>query len=455
MSRSLSPDMTRSTRWQRLVVDQQVHWKRVVLTLGLIACVVPFAQLWVEQRGDFKLHYEFARRLWHDELLYFGGHDTPYPPFWAVVHLPCLLVTSHQAQLILYPLFFGGFALLIHSLYRIVRTQEAKQNLAPISLFWLAAAATFLTSRFLVRDMTECGVNLLLVAGAWWAFTRWQAGADRTAGMTLGLLTAMKCTPALFIAWFVWKRQWQVVRPAIATIVVCFLLPLLWMPPALYIETMHYWGLTLFTGMGSADPSQGVLGVEPLQNMSLKPAIGRFLMHLPADHVARMDHPLYVDFLNLGPIWAGRIAWFVMGGMLLFLLSRIPRAVSNRDDDSLPWEYALGSVLILLYSPITWGQHCVGLLPLFFLLGNHMLRGRKSSRMLVFAGGFYLLVNLVLNRGLIGKDLTWLLDCYHVPTFSILLFVPVILRLRAEAVPAMEAEGETLVGNMPLEADAA
>ncbi|WP_197440407.1 glycosyltransferase family 87 protein [Polystyrenella longa] len=455
MSSSTSKAQTTPSRWQRWCVNQEVHWKRGLLIVGLIACLVPFFQIWVEQRGDFKLHYEFARRLWHGELIYYGGHDTPYPPFWAVVHLPCLLVTSHQAQLILYPLFFIAFALLVYSLGEVVKQQEATRGLPHRSLFWVVTIATVLTSRFLIRDMTECGVNLLLVAGAWWALVRWQQGHDKSAGIILGLLTALKCTPALFIAWFVWKRQWELVGAASVTIFVCMLTPLLWMEPALYVETMHYWVLTLFTGMGTADPSQGVLGVEPLQNISLKPAIGRFFMHLPEGHVARMEHPLYFDFLNLGPVWAGRIAWLTMGGLLALILTRIPRQVTNRTAESLPWEFALGSVLILLYSPITWGQHCVGLFPFFFLAGYEVLYQRKGSFALAGAVGFYILVNLVLNRGLIGKDLTWIIDSYHLPTFSMLLFVPFLLKFRAEAVHAIDSDPALLSEPTQTEPEAA
>ncbi|MEZ6046362.1 MAG: glycosyltransferase family 87 protein [Planctomycetaceae bacterium] len=353
-------------------------------------------------------------------------------PFWAVAHLPALLFTSHQAQLCLYPLFVVAFGLLVSQLYQVARQTELKQGSPPLPLFWIAVLATFLTSRFLVRDMTECGVNLMLVAGSWFAFVRWQSGHDRTAGITLGILTALKCTPALFIAWFLWKRQWKVVTTASITICLCMLTPLFWMKPALYIETMHYWGLTLFTGMGTADPSQGVLGVEPLQNMSLKPAIGRFLMHLPAGHVARMDHPYYIDFLNLGPVWSGRIAWMVLGGLMFFLLTRVPRQVEDRSANQLAWEYVLGGVLILLYSPITWGQHCVGLFPLFFLLGHRCLIRKQSSPAILGVVTFYVLINLVLNRGLVGKDWTWLIDSYHLPTFSILLFVPLVLRCHKE-----------------------
>ncbi|MCA9039486.1 MAG: DUF2029 domain-containing protein [Planctomycetaceae bacterium] len=451
---SLSPLEPSSSRWRRWVVDQEIHWKRAALILGLVACLVPFLQLWTEPRGDFKLHYEFARRLWQDELLYFGGHDTPYPPFWAVVHLPCLLVTNHQAQLLLYPLFLGAFGLLVYSLKQVVRQQELKQQQKPVPLFWIAAGATLLTSRFLLRDMTECGVNLLLVAGAWWALVRWQKGDDRSAGITLGLLTALKCTPALFIAWFVWKRQWKVVRSAIGTILICMLIPLIWMPLPLYIETMHYWGLTLFTGMGTADPSQGVLGVEPLQNMSLKPAIGRFLMHLPEGHVARMEHPLYLDFFNLGPVWAGRLAWLVMGGLLGLILTRIPRQVSDRNEEQIGWEYALGSILILLYSPITWGQHCVGLFPLFFLAGQKLYRERKWSTALTGLLGFYILINLVLNRGLIGKDFTWLIDSYHLPTLSILLFVPLLLRFSRQPESEQSLESVALPVTLQTEPEA-
>ncbi len=43
------------------------------------------------------------------------------------------------------------------------------------------------------------------------------------------------------------------------------------------------------------------MGPEPLQNLSLRPSLARFLMHLPEGHAGRIEHPFHVDFANLSP----------------------------------------------------------------------------------------------------------------------------------------------------------
>ena len=67
-----------------------------------------------------------------------------------------------------------------------------------------------------VRDLTECGVNTLLVAYCWLGVYLWSRGRDIAGGVSLGLAMALKCTPALFWVYFLWKRQW---RMAVATAV--------------------------------------------------------------------------------------------------------------------------------------------------------------------------------------------------------------------------------------------
>src|SRR5690606_24929913 len=94
-------------------------------------------------------------------------------------------------------------------------------------LFFVVVGAVFMSSRFLVRDMPECGVNLALVALSWLAVEFWVKHRDWAGGWCLGLAISLKCTPALFWAWFVWKRQWKMAGTTLAATVVFTLSPVL------------------------------------------------------------------------------------------------------------------------------------------------------------------------------------------------------------------------------------
>ncbi|MGH7192609.1 MAG: hypothetical protein ACREJM_03640, partial [Candidatus Saccharimonadales bacterium] len=162
-----------------------------------------------------------------------------------------------------------------------------------------------------------------------------------------------------------------------------------------------------------------VLGPETLQNLSLRPAIARGLMRLPAGHVARLEHAWYFDFLDLPPVTAGRIAKAALLLLLALVAWLVRGPVVRRDDAAVLWECAAVGVLALLLSPITWYQHCVALVPPFYLLARTAASGARADRWDVSIAVLFVAVHLVLSRGLIGRDLTLLMASYHVTTWTL------------------------------------
>ena len=415
------------------------RWKTVVITLGLIAFAVQWVRVGSKEVGDFKLHWEFGRRLVAGEYLYGEfGTDLPYLPFWALAHAPLTILPTRAAQVVLVPLFLLAF-------WGLTRTLGQLSNRHwPIDkdrAFWLMALATLMASRFLIRDVLECGVNLLLVTLAWLSFYLWTKKRDVLGGSCLGLAVALKMTPALFIVWFAWKRQWKIVASSLTVTAALMLSPMLIMGWDSFSLVHQVWFQNASRGLANTDPSQGVLGEEPLQNMALRPALGRYLMTLPPGHDARIDHPAYVDFLSLPP---GQAAWVIKLTLLALaggVFWQFRRSASDRNDPRLLWEAAAISVMILLYSPLTWGQHCVGVLPILYLL----LRGQLANRSLPKVSGIlvaaYVFTVLVLNRTVIGKTGTYLLDSYHLPTYCLLgLLVTALIGHARVSCPAESQE---------------
>ena len=409
----------------RLVPPIQLHsekaatrWKAIVITLGLIAFAVQWVRVGSKEVGDFKLHWEFGRRLVAGEFLY-GDHgtDLPYLPFWALAHAPLTILPTRTAQVVLVPLFLLAFWGLARTLGKFA---DRHWPMDEQRSFWLMALATLMASRFLIRDVLECGINLTLVTLAWLSFYLWTKKRDVLGGSCLGLAVALKMTPALFIVWFAWKRQWKIVASSIGVTAALMLSPALIMGWDNFALVHQVWYQNASRGLANTDPAQGVLGEEPLQNMSLQPALGRYLFALPPGHDARIDHPAYVDFLNLPPqqaAWAIKLIMLSLAGGVFW---QFRRAATDRNDPRLLWEAAAISVMILLYSPLTWGQHCVGVLPILYLL----LRGQLAKRSLPRISGVllaaYVFTVLVLNRTFVGKMGTYLLDSYHLPTFCLL-----------------------------------
>ena len=97
------------------------------------------------------------------------------------------------------------------------------------------------------------------------------------------------------------------------------------------------------------------------------------------------------------------------------------------------WEAAVISLLILLYSPLTWRQHCVAVFPAFYLIARTGAARGGLPRWARGALGVYVVLVLVLDRGVVGRDMTLVLDSFGATTWSLLLLLAVTLGCHASA----------------------
>ncbi len=340
------------------------------------------------------------------------------------------------AKAILFPVGIAALALLLGTLRRLAAPAF---SLDGTRAFWVAALAMLLAGRYVIRDLAELGVNTALVALSWLAIYLWTQRRDLLAGTSLGMAIALKCTPAIFVAYFLWKRQWRMVAATCAATALFTLAPIVWQGPASYWNHMTTWSMNAWKGFGSVDPSVGVLGPEQLQNMALRPALARYLIHLPAGHPGRASHPLYVDLLNLRPATAGWVIKVILLALLATFMCWSRRPVVRRNDPRLLWEFAAVSILMLLFSPITWGQHCVALIPACYFISALILTRGGLPRWMMFLLGAYILFVPLLSRDLVGRNLSLLLESYHVETFSILGLLAVVLACPRLCAPSVTA----------------
>ena len=167
---------------------------------------------------------------------------------------------------------------------------------------------------------------------------------------------------------------------------------------------------------------------------SLKPTLARFLMHMPPGHKGRIASSWRAEWLDLSPHWRGAMIKAAMFALFGIHHLAIPSTGDERHDDSILWEGAVVSLLILLYSPLTWRQHCVAVVPAFYLIARtQTARGARPGGC-VYALGIYVILVLVFDRGVVGRDVTLILDSWGATTWSILLLLAVTLGCHARQV---------------------
>jgi uncharacterized membrane protein len=117
--------------------------------------------------------------------------------------------------LVWFYLKIGMTLLALGWVFRLVESEEA-----PFPA-WAKGLTVLLSLRPIMSDLIHGNVNLFilfLVIAALFAYHR---GRPFVSGLVVALAIACKVTPALFIPYFLWKRQWKA-RPAACSGWGCF-----------------------------------------------------------------------------------------------------------------------------------------------------------------------------------------------------------------------------------------
>jgi alpha-1,2-mannosyltransferase len=351
----------------------------LVVRVGIVA--VTFYAAWraIEAYGRF---YDFFdMKIYHGAVVWWAGGNElyefiapgmtigyTYPPFAGIMMMPLALVPVKAAGVINIVVSLSALALVLAAL------------LAPItrrygwSLWFVVGIATALaTATEPVRETLGFGqVNLLLFAliFADLVALRWRSrgrsnpllsgrgqlarffASGAWAGAGIGLATSIKLTPALFIVYLIFTRQWRVAFTAIGTAVGVTMATF----AIAGRESTTYWTSVLWqterVGQADMTPNQSLAGV-----------------------LARM----------YDSVTAPTLLWLTFSLLLLAVgLSRASHA--HADGDELT-AFTLVGLTTNVISPISWSHHLVFVIPAVLVLADAALRRRGASQALSGVSG--------------------------------------------------------------------
>jgi alpha-1,2-mannosyltransferase len=331
---------------------------RILVQLGIVAVVCYASWLAIQTWGrpydffDMKI-YQGAMVWWTQggelyEFIY--PHITlgfTYPPFAALTMLPMAGLEALQAAWV--NVAFGLLAL----------TFVCAALIAPIarrhgwSRWWaVALAVPAFAAIEPVRESLGYGqVNLLLFALIMADLVALRKGW-RWAGVGIGLATAIKLTPALFIVYFLVSRQWRAALTAAGTALAVTVATHLVVPE----ESATYWGSVIWhtERVGAADmtPNQSLAGlVARLQDTTHAPGL------------------LWISF------------------MLVMLAIGMSRARTSHSEADELTAFTIVGLTANVISPISWSHHLLWVIPAIIALLDQALRRRTASRGIAARGG--------------------------------------------------------------------
>ena len=340
---------------------------QVVTAVVVAAAAFTLVALAAPRRGFFDLKVYFgAINFWahghgevYDFLQPFTKYGFTYPPFaaltmlpmavlpWGVVITISLLATAAVTALVAW-WFLGPLV--------------AERGWPRWLVFTIAAALLFAWEP--MRETLSFGqVNMLLVFLVV-ADLVVLVGRSRWGGVGVGLATAIKLTPGIFIVYLLLARRRREALVATATTAVATVLAAVVAPHASRI----FWTDALWD-------TDRIGQLSYISNQSLEGIVARLNPGQPSQ-----------------ALWAALVL-----AVLAVWVWRVRRAVRLGDERA---GLALTGVLGCLISPVTWIHHLVWLLPALLLLvarGLDTVTGpgdrRRGVRLLVFAGVLYVLLS--------------------------------------------------------------
>jgi hypothetical protein len=380
---------------------------------------------------------------WRDQLLdldsgenIYQRYTYPNPPIMALLLRPLAELPPLAGALAWYFLKVGMALYAFAAVFRMV--QEPDRPFPP----WARALTVLLSLRPILGDLTHGNVNLFILFLVVAALDSYRHRWDELAGILIALAIACKVTPALFVAYFLWKRAWRVLAGcALGLVLFFFAVPAAFLGWEQNLELLTSWvrQMVLPYVVG------GVVTSEH-QNQSLPGLLFRMLTASPSFivYVDNVSTPAeYHNVLSLDPL---AVRWLVKGCMAAFVglivwTCRTP--TTPRQGVRLAAEYGLIVLGMLLFSERTWKHHCVTLLIPFAVICYDLAAGQTGRGTRGFLIGVLVAVQLLIaatSTTLLPDDAAKLAQVYgaYVGAFGLLAVALAVVLRSGVAVPTRE-----------------
>ena len=338
--------------------------KQVLIVAAVWAAVWAFLYVAAARNGYFDLKvYYGAMDYWvnkggdiYDYLVPGTPYGFTYPPFAAALMSPMALIGWHTAIAISVTMNVVALGFIITWLIGPVIKRQGWQ-------FWFSLAIAFgIVAAFEpVRETVNFGqVNILLlfmVVGDLMLLVR---GGSRLGGIGVGLATAIKLTPGVFILYLVVTRRWRAAAVSTATAAAATWAAATFAPDASRVFWTDAMWNTDRVGSATFVSNQALSGL-----------------------VARLFNP---DPMK--PLWL----LLVLGALAVWAW-RVRKAVRAGDELA---GLALTGLVGCMVSPISWIHHLVWVLPSMAVLLDHATDrsydARRRRHLVIFGVFSYLLL---------------------------------------------------------------
>jgi len=339
--------------------DFDRHFRRAVWIVALLVVIVGgivYADKAADDRSAFIRWRPQVRQFWRGVNIY-DKMMFPNPPIMPISLYPLMTLPPVVGALTWYYLKVGLTVLSVWFCFKMVRPDDR------VIPSWVQGAVLLLSLRPILGDLQHANNNLVILFLIVSCLTAWRKGYDVLAGLVLGLAIAYKVTPALFVPYFLYKRQWRTVGATALGLGLFFVVvPDLVIGPRFNHECLASWSrrmISPFLFKGESSPqeiNQSMVGVLTRLLTEQKTGTGRY------------DVRLDLNLASLPPAVVGRLVKGVALGLVALLVVFCRTKAVRRDDPRLLGEFSLVVLTMLFVSERSWKHHFVTvLLPYTYL----------------------------------------------------------------------------------------
>lgn len=374
---------------------------------------------------DIDIHREIGRRFLSGEYLYANDYCYMYLPTTGIYFAPLLVLDRNPSLALRYAVAGACLVMTIMLFHRMISGPSESNRWGRL---WIGVGAGALTLQFILNDLDDGGPHLMLLgilSGGLYAI--W-VGRERLGAALVGLGIVLKITPALFLLLFLWKRQWRVALYTMAATLIWIVLPVLYMGPTSWWDHHTEWTRNAVLSVLERQIEGRQENELQKANLSLRHTMLRYLVTYPPTHRLRQVDSGYQPVLDLP--WP--VANAIVGVAAISLLGLFAwfsrRPFQGPGDPEWAQDCAATFILALLFSPITWDQHLVWMIPAACVVvaaATHMSGKLSLAGYMMLA--VYGVLTMVLNYEVVGSARWEALKSYHHLGIAILILYTLLL----------------------------
>src|SRR4051812_19792758 len=369
-------------------MNRSTTWRVVLWIFGIVLLVFVVVPIWHSIRGQSTKDYW----VWYQTGQTVLGGGEVYPDRWHKFAFmyppPCALFLAPISALgqtgLVIVLAFVNAAAWICSILFSVRLATGKWRGAHILVY---AGPSFIVGAFVWGNFLLGQPSLVLLALMLGGFIALQRRFHWLAGALVAIAAAIKAFPVIAIVYLIYRRYWIAAASLVLTLTFFLLvLPLPFRGYALARQDLERWSTGMLFKYDESGVGQRLGRSNSWKNQSIWGVANRLLRHVEYDHKYEPHEPVYANFADLNFKTVNAIILAAALGLGMIYLIVMPRA-ARRTSETDAIEFALLLLLILIFTPLSFGYLFVWLLYPFTVVAERLLSGADSRGALVACAG--------------------------------------------------------------------